>query len=193
MECCGLRSNDILNLESGVFQIRIPAEFEPLEHIQQSTPIVPGHASGRVHYIISRQGTDGNEPDVLHAETGSHAEVLLPDLCIPGFRKIDQVHLVDGNDHVSDAQHGGDDRMPACLLEHTLTCIDQNDDGISMTGSGDHVPGVLDMPRCIRDDELADGRRKITVGHVNGDALLALCPKSIGEQCQIDLSVRTPL
>ena len=45
------------------------------------------------------------------------------------------------------------------------------------------------MPRGIGDDELPTWRRKIAVGHVNGDALFPLGPQAIGQQSQIHVLI----
>ncbi|CFN65394.1 Uncharacterised protein [Bordetella pertussis] len=42
------------------------------------------------------------------------------------------------------------------------------------------------MARRVGDDELAQGCRKIAVGHIDGDALLALGLQAVGQQREID-------
>ena len=77
--------------------------------------------------------------------------------------------------------------MPAALLEDALASVDEDQGEVSGRGSGHHVAGVLDVTRGVRDDELAFGRGEVSVGHVDRDALLALGPKTVGEQGQVDV------
>ena len=60
------------------------------------------------------------------------------------------------------------------LLDHPMTGIHQNKSRIGRRGTCDHIAGILYVSRGIGDNELAFGRGKIAVGHVYGDALLAL-------------------
>ena len=53
-------------------------------------------------------------------------------------------------------------------------------------GSGHHIAGVLLVTRRIANDELARRRGEVAVGHVDGNALLALGRQPIGEQGQVD-------
>ena len=53
---------------------------------------------------------------------------------------------------------------------------------------GGHVAGVLDVAGAVGDDELAVRRGGVAVGHVDGDALLALGPQPVGDEGQVDLA-----
>ena len=48
-----------------------------------------------------------------------------------------------------------------------------------------HISGVLDVPGSIRNDELALGGGKVTVGGVDRYALFAFGPKTVGEQGEV--------
>ena len=65
--------------------------------------------------------------------------------------------------------------------------VDEDKRKVGGRGSGHHVAGVLDVARGVRDDELASWRGEVAVGHVDRDALLALGPKTVGEQGQVDV------
>jgi hypothetical protein len=45
------------------------------------------------------------------------------------------------------------------------------------------------VARGVGDDELAVGRREVAVGHVDGDALLALRAQPVGQQRQVGVVV----
>ena len=115
--------------------------------------------------------------------------VFLTNLIETCFGKINQVHFIDGYNDMLDTQHGSDDRMTACLFQHTLTCIDQNDDRIGMAGAGDHISRVLNMTGRIGDNELPDRCGKISIGDIDRDALFPLSTKPVGQERQVDPSV----
>ena len=104
---------------------------------------------------------------------------------------VDQVHLVDAQHHVGDAQQRGDEGVAAGLLEDPLAGVDQHQGQVGGGGAGDHVAGVLDVARRVGDDELAVRGGEVAVGHVDGDALLALGPQAVGEQGQVGVLVAT--
>src|SRR5579862_3495494 len=75
--------------------------------------------------------------------------------------------------------------MPACLFSNTMAGIYQYNGKVSRRCSGYHVPGILNMSGCICNDELSLWSRKITVCHINGNALFALCFQSISKQSKV--------
>ena len=83
--------------------------------------------------------------------------------------------------------------MAACLLNDPLACIHKNDGEVSRRGTSHHVSGVLDVPRCVGDNELALRCRKITIRYINGNALLTLGLEAVGQQRQVDVFIATLL
>ena len=110
---------------------------------------------------------------------------LLVDLLVP----VDEVHLVDGEHEVGHPEQGQQHRVPARLLGQALAGVDEHEAEVGGRGAGDHVAGVLDVARGVGDDELAVGRREVAVGHVDGDALLALGAQTVGQQGQVGVVV----
>ncbi len=68
------------------------------------------------------------------------------------------------------------------LFDNARAGIHQHDCQIHVGCSGNHVAGVLNVARAIGDDEVAIWCRKVAVGNVDGDALLALSAQAIGQQ-----------
>jgi hypothetical protein len=64
--------------------------------------------------------------------------------------------------------------------------VHQHHGGVAAGGGGDHVARVLLVARRVGDDELARRRGEVAVGHVDGDALLALGLQAVGQQAQVD-------
>ena len=78
--------------------------------------------------------------------------------------------------------------MAAALLDDAQARIHQHDREIRGRGAGDHVAGVLHVAGRVGDDEFAARRGEVAVGDVDGDALLALGAKTVGEIGEIDLA-----
>jgi len=49
------------------------------------------------------------------------------------------------------------------------------------------------VPRCVGDDELPLRRGEVAIGHINGDALLALGTQAIGQQREVYMPIATTL
>ncbi len=121
-------------------------------------------------------------------QLGHESGVVALDLLEDRFRVVDEVHLVDGHEHVLDAQERDDEGVTAGLGHDAVARVDEDDGHVARTGPGGHVAGVLLVPRGVGDDELAPVGGEIAVGDVDGDALLALRLEAVGEQGQIDAS-----
>ena len=102
---------------------------------------------------------------------------------------VDQVHLVDAHDDVRHAQQRREERVAPALLGDALAGVEQDQRDVGRRGAGDHVPGVLDVARGVRDDELAARGREVAVGDVDRDALLALGAQAVGQQRQVRVVV----
>ncbi|MNH29304.1 hypothetical protein D3C79_895290 [compost metagenome] len=64
--------------------------------------------------------------------------------------------------------------------------IDKQHRDVGRGSSGDHVAGVLFMPRGVGHDKFAVCRGEETVGHIDGDALLSFCCEPIDQQGEVD-------
>jgi hypothetical protein len=102
---------------------------------------------------------------------------------------INEIHLVHRQHDVPDPQQIGDKGVPAGLLDHAQPGVDEDDGEVRGRGAGDHVAGVLDVAGRVGDDELAFRGREVAVGHVDGDALLALGAEPVGEEREVDVFV----
>src|SRR5206468_9180113 len=79
------------------------------------------------------------------------------------------------------------------LCENALARVDQQNGEFGRRRAGDHVAGVLFVARSIGNDELALLARKIPVGDVDRDALLALGGKSVDEKREVNLLALRPV
>ena len=99
----------------------------------------------------------------------------------------DQIHLVDGQDDIANADEVGEVAMPSRLRQNALARVDQDDGEVRGRGAGDHVAGILLVAGRVGDDELALFRREEAVGDIDGDALLALGGEAVDEQRKVDV------
>ncbi len=130
--------------------------------------------------------------DVLHVELGGPGRELAADLVEALLAPVDQVHLVDRHDDVRNAQQGGDEGMPARLLQNAVAGVDQHHCEVGGRCAGDHVARVLNVTGRVGDDEFAAWRGEVAVGHVDRDALLALRAQAVGQQGQVDCGRTAP-
>lgn len=84
-----------------------------------------------------------------------------------------------------DAQEAGDGGVPAGLLHHACTGVDQDDREFGRGGSGDHVAGVLHVAGGAGEDEAPGSGGEVAVGDIDGDALFALGTQAVREQRQV--------
>ena len=118
----------------------------------------------------------------MHVEPGGEGVELVADRLESVFVPVDEVHLVDGEHDVLDAQQRGQERVPAGLLQQTVAGVDEHDGQLRGGGPGHHVAGVLDVARSVGDDEFALGSGEVAVGDVDRDALLTLGAQPVGDQ-----------
>ena len=104
---------------------------------------------------------------------------LFKDVVVNRLAKVDEVDLVDRNDHVWNSKQCNHREVTSGLFENTLASVDQDHDCIGRCRTGDHVAGVLNVPRAVSQDETALGSGEVAVGDINGDALLALGTKTV--------------
>ena len=95
---------------------------------------------------------------------------------------VDEVHLVDAQHEVRNAEQARQERVAPALLEHALAGVDEDQREVGGRRARHHVARVLNVAGRVGDDELALRRGEVAVGDVDRDALLALGPKAVGEQ-----------
>ena len=98
----------------------------------------------------------------------------------------DEIHLVDGDDEMRDAEQMGERGVPTRLRDDAVARVDEQDRELRRRGRRHHVARVLLVPRRVGDDELAQRRGEIAVGDVDRDALLALGDEAVGQERQVE-------
>ncbi len=149
---------------------------------------MPGRMGAGFDDVVAAQGRQGNGVEIGHPDSGGEVAIVRHDLVEPRLGPADQIHLVDRQHDVPNAQQADQIGMPLRLGQHAPARIDQDDRGIGGRGPGDHVAGVLLMTRRVGDDELARLGREETIGHVDGDALFPLRRQTIDQQGEVDVA-----
>ncbi len=73
------------------------------------------------------------------------------------------------------------------LVFDTVTRIDQDNREITGRGTGGHIARVLLVTWGVGNNKFALSSAEITVGHINGDALLALSLQAVDQQRQVNI------
>ena len=92
---------------------------EVVERLEEVGSLVPRHVGGLVDHVVALPAGDGDERDLLGlvADLLQVARHLGLDLVVAGLAVLDGfvVHLVDGHDHLLDAEGEGEQRVLAGL------------------------------------------------------------------------------
>ena len=183
------RPDHPLHREAAVGEVPVSGELDRLEIAEERRPVVPRRRVGALGDVVPverrhREDAQVLDPDLL----GERAQLGL-DLAEALLRPVDEVHLVERDRDVVDAEQRHDRHVPARLLEHAAARVDEHDREVGRRGAGDHVARVLDVPGRVGELEAALRGHERAVGDVDRDPLLALGAKAVGEQREVDVSV----
>ena len=159
-----------------------------LEVLHQRRALVPGHALAAREDVVAVDRRHRDAQHVLDADLGRERAIVGLDPLADLLRVVHEVHLVDREHDLLDAEQRHHVAVAPGLREHALACVDQDDRQVGGGRAGDHVAGVLLVPRRVGDDVLAAIGGEEAVGDVDGDALLALGRQAVHEQREIDLA-----
>ena len=158
--------------------------------MHQGGAVVPRHVLRRIDHVVAKEGAHRQEADVFESKFGCEVCVVGSNLFKPLFTPVHNVHLVDGDHHVLDAQKTNDVRVPPCLNLDPMSCVDQNDCEVTGRGARGHVSGVLLVTRAVGNDELAFAGAEVPIGHIDGDALFTFTFESIHQKRKVRLFTR---
>jgi len=161
-------------------------DLHRLQMVHQGRPVVPRGVGAGVDDVIPAEGGDGDGRNGGKAEWDGELLVVAADRLELLLVEIDQVHLVDRQDDMADADQGDQVAVSPRLGEEPLAGIDQDDRHLGGGCAGDHVAGILLVARGVGDDELALVGGEVAVGHVDGDPLLPLRLQAVQEEGIVD-------
>ena len=104
-----IRPNHRLHREARVHVVEIAADVDRLQRVEERAAAVPRHVRRSIDHVVAVQRGDRNEADVRDLEARGEVLVLADDLVEAVLGPIDEVHLVDRDHQMLDAQEGGDE------------------------------------------------------------------------------------
>mmetsp|Transcript_118178 Transcript_118178/g.164630 ORF Transcript_118178/g.164630 Transcript_118178/m.164630 type:complete len:360 (-) Transcript_118178:36-1115(-) len=154
-----------------------------VEGLEKVGTLVPVHVLGLVDHVITIPSRDGDEVDLVNVVTNTLKVRgnLRFDFVVSGLGVLDGriVHLVDGNDHLLDTHGEGEESVLLGLtflgetrLELTSTGSNDEDGGISLRGTSDHVLDEISVTWCVNDGVDSLLRLEFPESDINGDTTL---------------------
>ena len=149
-----------------------------------------------VDHVPTLQRRDRHDRRGGQAGVGRKGFQRAADVLVGQRRVAHRVQLVDGKQHRRHPQQLQQQAVAARLRQQLqagvgpvqLGRVDQHHGGIGLRRGGDHVARVLLVARRVADDELARFGAEVAVGHVDGDALLALRLQPVRQLRQVRLA-----
>ena len=182
------RPVDALHRHAEVVEAAAGRDVLVFKQVHEGRASIPGHFLGLIDDVVAAQRRHRNEVEIFHSQARDECLVIVANGREGCFLVIHQVHLVHGDDEVPYAEQPRDEGVAAGLRQHAVGGVDEDDGGIAGGGAGGHVAGVLLVAGGIGDDELALGRGKVAVGHVDGDALFALRLQPVDDEREIEFA-----
>ncbi len=170
----GLRPDHVLDREPYVDEIAVAGDVDLFEVAQQRWAVVPGGHVGLGDDVVAVERRQRDGRHVVDVEPRRELVEVVADLLEPLAVPVDEVHLVDGQHDVLDAQQRGQERVAPRLFQQPVPCVDEHDGQLRGRRAGDHVARVLQVTGRVGDDELALRRGEVAVGDVDRDALFTL-------------------
>ena len=128
----------------------VVVDLDGLEEPHQGRPVVPVHVRARLDDVVALQRRHRDERQVVDVELLRERPVVGLDRRERRLRVVDEVHLVDRDDDVLDAEQRHEEAVPAGLREHALAGVDEDHGDVGGRGAGHHVAGVLLVARACR-------------------------------------------
>ena len=152
-----VRAVDVLHRHAEWLCRRFRRGRRRFQRFQQCRAAVPRHVRTRAGHVVAVPRDDRNGGHGQRAELGAQRGEVGHDVVEHRLVVADQVHLVDRQDQLADAQQRSDGGVAAGLHQQPLACIHQQYREIRGRGAGNHVAGVLMVPRRIGQDEPGGG------------------------------------
>jgi len=156
-----------------------------VEGLEEGESLVPAEVGGLLEHVVSVESRDGDEVDLLGVVSDllDERRSLLDDFVVSGLSPVDGllIHLVDGDDHLTDTEGEGKkgvltglSRLGNTGLELSSGGGNDQHGGISLGSSSDHVLDEVTMSGGINDGDIVLGSLELPEGNVDGDTTLTL-------------------
>ena len=152
-----VRTIDPLHGKSQRVQIPVAGDVDGFQMRQQRRAFdTTACASKRSTTLSPFKRADGNEFHVAqHVKPRQEILNLVADFGKPLLAPVHEVHFVDGDDEVRNAEQRREVGVAARLLDDALPRVHEHDGEVRGRSAGDHVARVLHVAGRVGDDELA--------------------------------------
>ena len=140
----------------------------------------------RVDDVAAVERAERDRRHHWHVEALGKGGELVADLGEPILAPVDEVHLVDREDEVLDAEQCRECGVAERLLAKAVAGVDEDDRDVGGGRTRDHVARVLHVAGRVGDDERPKRRGEVAVGDVDRDALLALGAQAVGDEGEVE-------
>jgi hypothetical protein len=157
--------------------------------------LVPGAVGGGLEHVVAVETRDGDEGNSLGvvADLLDERRSLLDDLLVTGLGPLGGVHLVDGDNELSDTEGVGEQSVLTSLailgdtsLELTSTGSDNEDSAVSLGSTSDHVLDEVTVTGGVNDGDVVLGGLELPEGDINGDTTLTLGLELVKDPCVLE-------
>ena len=167
--------------------LQVVGYLDRLQVLLQRRPVIPGRLRRPLHDVVAEAGRDRDRLQRLESEPFGERPVCGDDALEGILGMVDQIHLVDRQHDVADAQQRHQERVPLRLRQYAVARVDEDHRQLGVGGAGRHVAGILLVAGRVGDDELACLGGEEAVGDVDGDALFALRLQPVDEEGEVDV------
>jgi len=95
--------------------------------MHQARPVIPSGTIAFFEDVVAIQSRDRESRDLVEAQLFGKGIIVVNDGVERRLIEVYQVHFVDGECDPFDAKQGNNEAVPACLGQHALAGVDQND------------------------------------------------------------------
>ena len=179
-------ADDVLDGETEVQLIGAAGGHgDGLENLEDGRAGVPRHSGGALDHVIALERGNRHHGGIGNPQAGGDLVELGLDIAEDLLVVVHQVDLVHREDHVAHAEEGGHVEVAAGLFDNAMAGVDKKHHHLGGGHAGDRVARVLHVAGGIGEDEGALIRSEVAVGHVDGNALLALGTQAVNKQGKV--------
>ncbi len=120
-----MRSVDILHRKTEIAQVAVGGDLDSFQFSQQSGSFVPRHGGGRLRHVVAAQRRYRHAAHVLDPELGHELQVIVANPREYRWVVADQIHFVDRQQQMANAEQGDDETVATSLSLHTLASVHQ--------------------------------------------------------------------
>ena len=185
-----VRAQNVLHRVTEIGVVAVQVDGHRLKEVEERRTGVPRRTLALFHHVIAVEGGKGDAHHVADAQRTDEAHIFIDYRVKYLLVETDEVHLIDRQDNMMDTEEGDEERVAACLGDDTRASVHEDDGKVGRRAAGNHVAGILLVPRRVGDDKLAVVGREVAVSHVDGDALLALGLETVEEEGVVNMVAR---